>query len=850
MSNIIQLRISQWVVLLLSVSLILSICLVSTQTITTNYARNQQAIESAINTLSSSIEDDLSSVINDAIKLTQRESRNILIGEALSGGSSLTHLQNQWAVLLNIYPSIHQVRLLDLTGIELFRINQQNGKSYWIGPAELQNKTNRYYVQEALKLSNGIYVSQIDLNVEGGEIETPYRPTVRTAAKYIRNGQAIGIIVFNIDLSAAFAKVEQKQTSMQNWLVNRDGYLLSSPNNNEWAWQTDIDNGKVIDIFSGKILSLENINRLETTKAFSKQYSSRVINLFDQSLADMSSVSPQRLLIAEKPPHLLAASKQYFYLVLSVALLLIIGIVFTSYLLLKMVKVMYYERQKAIRAEQAKSTFLARMSHEIRTPMNGVFGLLQITKGERNYKKINDNLDNAIRSFSLLSRVIDDVLDSSKIQANHLEIVNKPFRLDKLFKTVGQLMGRAAFGKDIDLWIDIDPNSPRSVIGDEVRLNQILTNLISNAVKFTDKGEVKLKLDLVDSQASEDKIRISVSDTGIGMDQEALTRIFAPFSQAEINTSHQYGGTGLGLSIAKQLAELMHGNITVTSEKGKGSCFTIDIVLTRDMASQNAEPLDNQIEQAVIVSTSDTAISVMRRQCLSLAWPTTAINGEAQLQSLVGNIQQQTVIFVDEQTLPDNVYTTLQDIKQSSNKVTIICIGQFNHARHDKASELYDDVLVKPFTPSDMLDVLNSQTATPLAIAPNKSAKALQGVMVLLVEDHIINQQIAASMLEAEGASVKLAENGKECLAALSKGHTLPVIILMDMQMPIMDGLTATVEIRKNPKWDSIPILAMTANAMEEDKKACLDAGMQGHLAKPVVKATLIEQVVQLLARH
>nr|WP_281360056.1 response regulator [Alteromonas profundi] len=527
-----------------------------------------------------------------------------------------------------------------------------------------------------------------------------------------------------------------------------------------------------------------------------------------------------------------------------------------AYLLVRLLKQLNLEKELAIKAknkatnaEKAKADFLARMSHEIRTPMNGVYGLLQITQGERNYKKINDNIEQALTSFSLLSRIIDDVLDFSKIEAGKLDMIEAPFRLDSLLNQVGKMMSRAAYGKHIELWIDIDPKCPTHVVGDSVRLNQIISNLISNAIKFTSRGEVNLNVDLLSETEESVQLGFEVKDTGIGMTEAQVTRVFGAFTQATRETNNKFGGTGLGLSIAKQLVEMMDGKIGVVSQKGKGSKFHFNVVLKKASNEQEASSNEQDVEsyQAIIFTQNVNVETGIKRQCSVLGWPSYVAKNVEDLDAHKSSSSLPRVILIDETILNAISKEALAAWQKEQKAITHLVIVSHNTEDFDKNTlVLVDDLLYKPFTPSTLYDTVISCNSSTEDSADKPivqdAEKTLAKTLILVVEDNPINQQVAGAMLKSAGAIVKFAENGKECLDLLATGFR-PHLILMDMQMPIMGGVEAAERIRENEMWDHIPILAMTANAMEEDKKRCFDAGMQGHIVKPVVKQDLIAAV-------
>jgi CheY-like chemotaxis protein/nitrogen-specific signal transduction histidine kinase len=511
----------------------------------------------------------------------------------------------------------------------------------------------------------------------------------------------------------------------------------------------------------------------------------------------------------------------------------------------------------AKQSESTKAKFLAQMSHEIRTPMNGVFGLLQLTYGEQNQQKMNDNLRTALRSFESLRRIIDDILDFSKIEANKLELVAQAFALDITLREVSQSMSRAAYGKHIDMWIDIDPACPRECVGDPIRLNQILFNLTNNAIKFTENGEIRLTIFLLDETENHYQLGIELSDTGIGMSPQESARIFDAFTQASDTTHGKFGGTGLGLAIVKQLVNLMDGSITVKSERNKGTSFVLDIYLQKSSKMERfSDPLTNDNSrnaEVFIVSTSELAHSILKKHCSSLGWLTRSFNTIAEVQEspLANNDNAKIMLVENKAQLSDEQIRQIKETKTSFPHLIVVHAGNPDFNRQVLNDDtLLDVVIDKPITPSELYD--NLVPYTQMAGETNHKKESLMSTQlanahILLVEDNDINQMVATSMLENAGAVVSVANNGQECLDMLSANEHTYQLILMDMQMPVMDGITATQEIRKLDKYAHLPIVALTANAMEEEVEACTNAGMQDHVAKPIDKSVLIQTVYKYL---
>lgn len=817
---------------------------------------NETAISQQFNMLQTDFQHQINNVISEASAIAIQESKSVLINDALSDEKAKRYLTSHWSALFDVYPALQQIRYITLDGQEQLRADKSSNRLIWRETQELQNKANRYYFIEAVESAKDFYISPLDLNKERGVIELPYRPTIRSVAKYRVNGEVVGLIVLNFDLRDVFARLNKLQMNVAHWLINPEGFFLASPDDSAWGWLLDKPQNQVSMQFPGFKNRFNGTEADIPDVAFLSRFSYGVIPVSNDN-TDFTDIEDEYYwLVMEKPADVVAyveRMKLFIYTGFIVAVLFSLGLAYT---LIRLLRQLHLEKELAIsaknkanNAEKAKADFLARMSHEIRTPMNGVYGLLQITQGERNYKTINDNLEQAITSFSLLSRIIDDVLDFSKIEAGKLDMVEAPFRLDSLLNQVGKMMSRAAYGKHIELWIDVDPTCPKHVIGDAVRLNQIISNLISNAVKFTSRGEINLRVDLLSDHDDFVQLGFEVQDTGIGMSEQQASQVFSAFTQASRDTNNKFGGTGLGLSIAKQLVEMMNGKIGVVSQLGKGSKFHFNVELKKASREQEAllSEQDLAVYQAIIFTQNVNVETGIKRQCSVLGWPSFAARGIEELSSHKTSNSLPRVILIDEAILEEINKEALLNWQKAQEKTTHLVIVSHNSKGFDNNTlVIFDELLCKPFTPSTLYDTVASCNAENDTSTDEKrvenNEKRLIKTLILVVEDNPINQQVAGSMLKGAGAIVKFAENGKECVDLLESGFK-PHLILMDMQMPIMDGIEATEHIRNNPEWDSIPILAMTANAMEADKKRCLDAGMQGHIVKPVVKDELISTV-------
>ena len=516
-------------------------------------------------------------------------------------------------------------------------------------------------------------------------------------------------------------------------------------------------------------------------------------------------------------------------------------------------------RQEALEANKAKSTFLANMSHEIRTPMNGIMNLTYLALSSAQDPKQIGYLKKIHRSADVLLRIINDILDFSKVEAGKMEIEVVPLSLESLVDNALALYSESARKKGIDLMAVFEQpdliNHQVKVLGDSVRLEQVLNNLISNAIKFTEKGYVRLQLSahVVDSVM---QLQVDVQDSGIGMTLEQQSKLFNEFTQADASMVRRFGGTGLGLTISQKLMHLMGGEISLSSELGKGTTFSINIALPLD------EPLsfDTQMmdavkgRQAVIIDDSEIVCEILSEQMQRLGMRTKSCLSVVNAVDCIRQLEHPELVdfvLVDCVMPQGGGEAVLQALRKSEpqllDKVVLMSAYEEEYLIELASKFNIRHTLVKPILPTQLLEQMtmllrgedssNYKVVKPVenATESDLSLSDLQGLRVFLVEDNEINQQVATELLQDQGVIVEVAENGAAALKALETKSADEVdIILMDLQMPVMDGFTATEHLRQVAKWDKTPILAMTAHAFDSEKQRCLSLGMNGHIAKPI----------------
>ncbi len=528
------------------------------------------------------------------------------------------------------------------------------------------------------------------------------------------------------------------------------------------------------------------------------------------------------------------------------------------------------EKEAAIASSQSKSEFLANMSHEIRTPLNAVMGLTDLVMRTELSDKQQQYLKKIIIASKSLLAVINDILDFSKIEAGRLELEHANFSIFDLMSNVSEMFAFKAEEKGLEFLVSIDENTPVALIGDSVRLGQVLINLIGNALKFTENGEIVVQVktllaseaDLIEdnSRATADSasevnkklvLEFSVRDTGIGIPADRLEVLFDSFTQADSSTTRKYGGTGLGLAICRQLAQLMGGDISVTSEPGKGSCFSFTVILESQPQKDQFvlhPPRDLRGLNVLVVDDNSTAREIMTTIIQSFEMKAvTASSGAQALKILSADDQAFDLVLMDWKMPCMNGLEAARKIKLDLEleKIPIVCMVSA-HAREDLFSHadknFIDAFLHKPVNQSFLFDAImelfgrhDAVLAKTSVASPSKDRRdnRLKGKKILLVEDNEINREIALEWLHSAGLETDYVVNGRKALDYLADNE-LPDAVLMDIQMPEMDGLEATSHLRKESRFNKLPVIAMTAHALKGDREKCLDAGMDDYITKPI----------------
>lgn len=542
------------------------------------------------------------------------------------------------------------------------------------------------------------------------------------------------------------------------------------------------------------------------------------------------------------------SQQQFIYFSFSTLISLVFLLVVV---LIRQKKQITIESTKHREAANVKTQFLANMSHEIRTPMTGIIGLTELCLATQLNKTQQGYLEKLQFSAQSLLTIINDILDFSKIESGKLSIENVAFNHNTIVDNIDALLSKGVNNKSVEFIIDIPEDFPVTLIGDPVRISQILLNLVSNALKFTEHGHVILKA-RYETDKDQQLLIYQIIDTGIGLSDEQVSKLFQRFTQADASTTRKYGGTGLGLSISKRLVNLMGGTIEVTSALGKGSTFTVQIpVNLPDLTLEKPKEHNFNGMHILFVEDNNTTSAIISKMLKAWNLTVTTVNS---VDRALAVIDEKPIDFalIDYQLNNETCIPILHHLSEKPNfSVQIVVFSAFDTVFLQK--QLQDipvklDFISKPITRKRLLNLL-SYKLNKTGKEPKKSSLQYQNrPLVLLVEDNRINQTIASAILKEFGYEVDLAENGEQAIEMINRCQQYH-IVLMDIQMPILDGIETTKILRQSFSESVLPIVALTANVTKEEIESYLTIGMNAHLSKPYIKKEM-KAVLEKYTRH
>ncbi|MFO7818993.1 MAG: response regulator, partial [Halanaerobacter sp.] len=666
---------------------------------------------------------------------------------------------------------------------------------------------------------------------------------VQQKVKELKKETAILLLSFNRD--------RLNQTFSYRETINRLAPYADSPIYSVWDFYlgegivggkliSGRNQGKVaaklgIDILKGDFKDISSSTEYNPNKYMFDYQQLEEFNIKQNDL-------PQDSTIVNKPNSFYYRYKTEIWMfggIAAIILSLILAIfLFTT---IKSIKEKEEAKKEAEKANQAKSEFLANMSHEIRTPINAIKGIIYLVLDTPLSPKQRNYLEKIKSSTDSLLGIINDILDFSKIEAGKLELEEKEFLLDEVLNNLSNQVAMKAYNKGLDFFYDTD-HVPQELIGDPLRLGQILLNLVTNAIKFTEEGEVRLIVRALETKEEKIKLKFIVKDTGIGMTEAEQEKLFNKFTQADSSTTRNYGGTGLGLSISQGLVEKMSGKMKVDSEVGEGSTFTFTAEFGLGEQPQLRDELSKYgLTGKKILIVEDRQINrrVLKELVASFDLDVTAVSAA---QAAIETVKEEEydLIFMDWKMPELDGLEAARIIKEELNldKVPkIILVTAFGEELEGTAQEKVDEVLFKPVTGSHICDsIINTLSAysrnkSNLAV-DDFAAEDLRGIKILLAEDNQINQQVALEILNKVNTEVRVADNGQEALEYIKEEEF--DLVLMDIQMPKIDGYKATAKIRQDLAEEELPIIAMTANAVKSDKQKALRVGMNDYITKPI----------------